>query len=206
MKTLIILLLVTAAEVISAQKYQEAMQKGMQNWQEGNIESASALFERIASAEKENWLPDYYLGLVNITEAFNTKDKKKVEAQLKKAEGALQSALLKTEENAELLVLEALIYTVKITQNPMTNGQKYMPKINEIYAKAEKLEPNNPRVKFEKAQFAMGSAKFFGNDLEPICKDIEASILLFEEFENDTPFYPNWGKDQAIKALESCQP
>ncbi|WBL27105.1 hypothetical protein [Zunongwangia sp. HGR-M22] len=205
MKTLIILLLITAAEVISAQTYEEAMQKGMQHWEEGNVETASALFERIASAEKENWLPDYYLGLVNITEAFNTKDKKKVEAQLKKAEGALQSALLKTEENAELLVLEALIYTVKITQNPMINGQKYMPKINEIYAKAEKFEPNNPRVKFEKAQFAMGSAKFFGNDLAPICKDIETSIVLFEEFENDTPFYPNWGKDQAIKALKSCQ-
>ena len=205
MKTVIILFLLTVSEAISAQNYEEAMQKAMQNWQEGKVETASAIFERIAAVEQENWLPDYYLGLVNTTAAFSTKDKKVLEAQLKKAETALQSALLKTDENAELLVLEALIYTVKITQNPMANGQKYMPKINEIYAKAEKLEPKNPRVKFEKAQFDLGGAKFFGSDIAPICKEIEASIVLFDEFKNDTPFYPNWGKDQAVIALENCK-
>ena len=205
MKTLIILFLLTISEAISAQSYEEAMQKAMQNWQEDKVETASAIFERIAAAEKENWLPDYYLGLVNTTAAFSTKDQKMLENQLKKAETALQSALMKTDENAELLVLEALIYTVKITQNPMVNGQKYMPKINEIYAKAEKLEPKNPRVKFEKAQFDLGGAKFFGKDTTPICKEIKASIVLFDEFKNDTPFYPNWGREQAVKALEDCK-
>ncbi|MCL6217273.1 hypothetical protein [Zunongwangia pacifica] len=205
MKTVIILFLLTISEALSAQNYEEAMQKAMQAWEKGNVETASAIFERVAAVEQENWIPDYYLGLVNTTAAFGTKDEKVLENQLKKAETALQSALLKTEENAELLVLEALIYTVKITQNPMTNGQKYMPKINEIYAKAEKLEPKNPRVKFEKAQFDLGGATFFGKDTAPICKEIEASITLFDEFENDTPFYPNWGKEQAVKALENCK-
>ncbi|UAB83669.1 hypothetical protein INR75_16040 [Zunongwangia sp. SCSIO 43204] len=205
MKTVIILFLLSVSQLVSGQNYKDAMQKAMQNWQEGNVETASAIFERVAAVEQEKWLPDYYLGLVNTTAAFSTKDNKVLEAQLKKAEAALQSTLLKTEENAELLVLEALIYTVKITQNPMTNGQKYMPKVNEIYAKAEKLDPKNPRVKFEKAQFELGGAKFFGSDLTPICKEIEASIALFDEFENDTPFYPNWGKDQAVEALKSCK-
>ena len=205
MKTVIILFLLTVSEAISAQNYEEAMQKAMQNWQEGKVETASAIFERIAAVEQENWLPDYYLGLVNTTAAFSTTNQKMLENQLKKAETSLQSALLKTDENAELLVLEALIYTVKITQNPMANGQKYMPKINEIYAKAEKLEPKNPRVKFEKAQFDLGGAKFFGSDIAPICKEIEASIVLFDKFKNDTPFYPNWGRDQAVIALENCK-
>jgi len=50
---------------------------------------ASDLFERIASAEKSNWLPNYYVALVNTTTAFGTKDKDKVNLLLSKAQKAL---------------------------------------------------------------------------------------------------------------------
>ncbi|WP_321540779.1 hypothetical protein [Flavobacterium piscinae] len=45
---------------------------------------ASAMFERIASAEKESWLPNYYVALVNTTTAFATKDKEQMNALLSK--------------------------------------------------------------------------------------------------------------------------
>ena len=51
----------------------------------------------------------------------------------------------------------------------------------------------------------MGSARYFGKDTTPYCKDVERALELFATFENDTPFYPSWGQDQAKQVLEQCK-
>ncbi len=51
----------------------------------------------------------------------------------------------------------------------------------------------------------MGSAKYFGKDTAPYCKDIEASIELFDTFKPETEFHPNWGKERAEQVVESCK-
>ncbi|WP_417886841.1 hypothetical protein [Zunongwangia sp.] len=204
MKIFIFYFALCISQALIAQDYNSAMQEGLNFWQTGNSDKAIALFERIAIAEPQQWLPDYYVGLLYTLQAFKTEDEKIANEKLKSAEKAIQNAFIKTDENAELLVLQALWYTAKISQNPMQNGQKYMPKVNQLYAKAEVLDPENPRVKFQKAQFEMGSAKFFGNDIQPMCDEIKASISLFENFKNDEPFYPNWGKKQAEILAKQC--
>src|SRR6478672_1300206 len=56
----IIVLFVTA--MLSAQgKFEEGMGKAFQLWKDGKADEASAMFERIASAEKNSWLPNYYV-------------------------------------------------------------------------------------------------------------------------------------------------
>src|ERR1044071_2882966 len=90
-------------------RYTEGMNKAFQLWGEGKSKEASDLFERIASAEKNNWLPNYYVALVNTTAAFTTQDKEQVAALLTKAQDALDQELLKTTGNAELYVLQAMI-------------------------------------------------------------------------------------------------
>ena len=82
---------------------------------------------------------------------------------------------------------------------------KYSAKVTELYAKAYTIAPNNPRVVFGKAEWNMGSARFFGQDTAPFCADIEKSIELFANFKPETPFSPNWGKDRAENTLESCK-
>ena len=77
-------------------------------------------------------------------------------------------------------------------------------KINALYAKAKSIAPNNPRVLLNKAQWDIGSAKFFGQETAPFCKDIQKSLELFATFKAETPFHPNWGKEQATKALNEC--
>ena len=69
----------------------------------------------------------------------------------------------------------------------------------------EAIAPNNPRVVFGKAEFEMGSARFFGTDTKPICAQIAKSIELFATFKTDTPFTPNWGLDRAQEALKGCK-
>jgi hypothetical protein len=51
----------------------------------------------------------------------------------------------------------------------------------------------------------MGSARFFGQDTTPFCKDVEKALELFATFKPETPFAPNWGQDRAEDTLKSCK-
>ena len=58
---------------------------------------------------------------------------------------------------------------------------------------------------FSKAEFEMGSAKFFGTDTKPICAQIEKSIELFATFKPQTVFHPKWGLERAQEAAKDCK-
>lgn len=204
-KVLIILALAVSHFMQAQGNYEQGMDQALQLWEENKIEEASALFERIAAAEKDNWLPNYYLALVNTTSAFQTRDPGSMEDMLKKAQTALDAELERQPENPELLVVQALIHTARIAADPMTNGQKLSGKVVQLYNQAKALAPENPRVIFEKAQFQMGSAKFFGKDTAPICAEIEKSIKLFDNFKPESKYYPNWGKKQAMEVYKTCK-
>ena len=107
-------------------------------------------------------------------------------------------------ENPEILVMQAHILTNWVAFDGMTYGMKYSGKITELYNKAEKLAPKNPRVVFSKADWAMGSAKYFGQDTKPFCAEIEKSIELFATFKPESSLHPNWGIQRAQQVTKSC--
>lgn len=206
MTKIIIAIVLFITSLVSAQgQFEQGMGKAFQLWGEGKNTEASAMFERIAAAEKNTWLPNYYVALVNTTAAFGTKDKEQISLLLDKAQNALDVELLKTPNNAELLVLQAMIHTAWIAFDPMTNGQKLSGKVMGLYAKAEAIAPENPRVVFGKAEFEIGGAKFWGKDTKPMCAQIEKAISLFVTFKPETPFSPKWGLDRAEAALKNCK-
>jgi len=51
----------------------------------------------------------------------------------------------------------------------------------------------------------MGSARFFGKDTAPYCKEFERAQTLFETDKSETAFYPSWGKDRATQLVEDCK-
>tara|TARA_R110000850_G_scaffold277086_1_gene422281 strand:- start:6594 stop:7214 length:621 start_codon:yes stop_codon:yes gene_type:complete len=204
-KVILILALTLCALGYSQGNYEQGMQKAFELWESGNNNEAAAQFERIASAEKSNWLPNYYVAMVNTTTAFGVNDAKKKEQLLSKAQQALDNAMDIDPNNAEILVMQAMIHTAWIAADPMTNGQKLSGTVMQLYGKASALAPENPRVVLSKAQFEMGSAQFFGTDTAPICKEVEKSLQLFDTFKPETPFHPQWGKDQAENTLKSCK-
>lgn len=204
-KVVLVLALSLSALGMSQKNYEQGMQQALQLWGEGYPTEASSLFERISSAEKENWLPGYYIALINTTEAFKNLDKDISESHLLKAQAALDLLMEKHQNNAELLVMQAMIHTAYIAKDPMTNGQRLTGPVMQLYGQAQAVAPKNPRVVMSKAQFEMGSAQFFGADTTPICAEIEKSLELFDTFKPETPFHPNWGKEQAEQALKSCK-
>lgn len=206
MKHLITIALILITIITNAQNnFEKGMQKAFELWGSNQWEEAENLFERIANAEPQQWLPHYYVAQMNSLKSWNLKDETILKAQLEKAQQHLDAAMNISENNPELLVMQAQVLTNWVAFDGQTYGMKYSAKVTELYAKAYTIAPNNPRVVFGKAEWNMGSARFFGQNTAPFCADIEKSIELFANFKPETPFSPNWGKDRAENTLESCK-
>ena len=204
-KLAIILALLVSGIITSQTDYEKSMQKAFELWGNKNPTEASNLFERIATAEPDNWLPSYYAAQINIVSSFGEKDIDKLNAQLDKAQDLINDATAISKGNPEILVMEALLNTAWVAYDGATYGMTLSPKVSALYAKAEQISPNNPRVVLNKAEWAMGSARFFGQDTTPFCKDVERSLELFANFKPESPFHPKWGKNRAKQILESCK-
>ncbi|MDQ8013873.1 MAG: hypothetical protein REI96_15580 [Flavobacterium nitrogenifigens] len=206
MKKIITLIALFVVVISSAQtQFEQGMNKAFGLWKEGKNTEASALFERIAAAEKNSYLPNYYVAMINATAVFTEKDKAKIDLLLTKAQDALDIELIKDQANSELYVMQALIYTGYVVADPMTNGMKYSAKVMEAYAKAKALDPNNPRAVFGEADYQIGGAKWTGVDTKPLCVQVDKSIELFNTFKPATPYSPKWGLDRALEIQKTCK-
>lgn len=192
--------------LLSAQtQFEQGMTKAFGLWKEGKNTEASAMFERIAAAEKNSYLPNYYIAMINATAVFTEKDKTKIDLLLTKAQDALDIEMIKDQSNSELYVMQALIYTGYVVADPMTNGMKYSGKVMEAYAKAKALDPSNPRAVFGEADYQLGGAKWTGVDTKPLCAQVDKSIELFGTFKPATPFSPKWGLERALEIQKTCK-
>ena len=206
MTKLITIIAMFVASIVSAQtQFDQGMKKALQTWKEGNSKEALVQFEQIASVEKTNWLPNYYIAFINTTQAFGEKDKAKIETLLNAAQKAQDVCNELAMDNPEVLVLQAMIHTAWIVYDPMTNGQRLSGDAMYILNKAYKIAPENPRVVFQKASFEKGMAEYFGQDAKPMCAQIEKAIELFATFKPESAFHPSWGLDRAQEAVKACK-
>lgn len=185
--------------------FEKGMDKAFELWKTDKVDEAINLFERIANAEKDNWLPHYYIAQINSIRSWNVKDETVLKAQLDKAHEHLNIAMAISKNNPELLVMQGQIYTNWVAFDGRTYGMKYAAKVTELYNKAYKIAPKNPRVVMCKADWAMGSARYFGQDPKPYCEELESSLALFDAFKAESKYHPTWGKNRAKEAIKPCK-
>lgn len=198
------LFLIFTTFILAQSSYEKGMKKAFELWSNDQRDEAVNLFERIAKAEQHNWVPYYYVAQINILKSWNVKDESILRAQLDKAQEYLNSANALSPNNAELMILQAQIYTNWIAFDGMTYGMKYSTKVSEIYKKAQNLNPNNPRVVLSKAEWDMGSARYFGQDPTPHCSRVKEAIKMFDTYEVPGEFHPDWGREHAKNVIASC--
>ncbi|RNC90313.1 MAG: hypothetical protein ED555_09560 [Allomuricauda sp.] len=206
MKKLILLVALSITSLGWAQdQYTKGMSKALDLWGQQKINEASNLFERIAMAEEDNWIPYYYVAMVNTTASFDLKDEKQLTQQLERAKEFVDIAKRISPNNPELLVMEAMINTAWMAFDGATYGPMLSGKNVQLYNQALTLAPENPRVLFSKAEWDMGTARYFGKDTAPFCKDVGKAVELFATFGSEEPFYPSWGEDRAKQVWEQCK-
>lgn len=205
MKKVFTILALVVVSVVSAQtQYQKGMTKAFELWQNNKLTEASALFERIAKAEKDNWLPYYYVATTEIIGSFGLKDEAKLKAKLTRAQEFLDEAKSLSENNPEIIINQALLNTAYIAFDGQKYGMTLSAKNSSLYAKALEIAPENPRVVLGKAEWDIGAAKFFGQSIKAFCKDVKRSIELSKKEKQQEEFYPTYFVQRAEEILKNC--
>ena len=208
-KTIFILSAILAAGISFAQmpdKFVKAMEAKMVAIDttmsvQGLTDLANA-FERIADAEKSQWLAYYYAAYCNASAGLMAgsggdimvakADKTdpyadKAEAQIKKAEELMKS-------NSEIFVVKKMIATLRMIGDPMNRYMTYGPEAQAALDEAKKLDANNPRVYLLEGQDKYFTPEQFGGSKEEAKVLFEKSKQLFETFKPSSTVHPNWGK------------
>ena len=89
----------------------------------GSIEELQAVankFERIASAEKSQWLPAYYGSLAYLWMATREEDMAVRDQWLDQSQSLLDLAIGVKAEESEIATLQGFIYMIRITVDPPT--------------------------------------------------------------------------------------
>lgn len=205
-KLLFIAIALVSITGFSQGKYEQGMEKAFDLWKNNQPWEAANLFERIAQAEPDNWLPPFYVAQINVLYSFSEKDEDKLTAQLKKAQDFLNDAKAISTDNAEILVVQAQLYTAWVVFDGAKYGMTMSPKINQLYQEAYKIEPENPRAAFGKVEWELGTARWFGQDTKPFCEDLKKAVALFDTYEPKGPFYPRGGGEYAQQSLaQNCK-
>lgn len=205
-KLLFFSILITSLSGFAQAKYEQGMERAFELWKNDQPWEAANLFERIAQAETDNWLPPFYVAQINVLYSFSEKDEEKLTAQLKKAQDFLNDAKALSKDNAEILVVQAQLYTAWIVFDGAKYGMTMSPKVAQLYDQAYQIEPENPRVASGKVEWDLGTARWFGQDTKPFCEDLKKAVAKFESYEPKGKYYPNGGADYARQSLaQNCK-
>lgn len=202
------LLLLTTASFSQSEKYLKGMEKNVALLDSAKTPEAftdvAASFERIADAEKTQWLPYYYAALAYIRKGFADPAANKDDLA-SKAEQMIEKAEALEAKNSDLLVLRNMAYTLHMIVDPQSRYMQYGTKMNEALATAKQIDPNNPRVYLMEGQGLFGTPPQFGGGKDKAKPLFEKSVALYETQKPASAIHPAWGKRAAEAMLARCK-
>lgn len=167
--------------------------------------AASAAFERIGDAEKNQWLPYYYASLSQVIYAFMKNDMSNNDAFAGKAEQLLNKADGLQPNNSEISCVKSMIATLRMLVNPQQRWQQYGATIQQELDHAKKQDPTNPRPFYLQGQNLRNTPEQFGGGCNSAKPVLEEAKKKYEAFKPASNIAPNWGKDQLEKTLATCK-
>lgn len=192
-----------------SEKYVQAMEKLIPSvdtlWNPEGLKELGNSFERIADAEKTQWLPYYYAALAQVNAGYailmasgngmgTLADK--TDPLANKATELITKAEALSQNNSEIYVVKKLIATLMLIGDPMSRYMTYGPAAAEALETAKKLNPENPRVYLQEGADKINTPEQFGGNKEEGKKLLEEATKKFETFKPESNLHPNWGRSQ----------
>jgi hypothetical protein len=157
-------------------------------------------FERIAAAEKTEWLPYYYAALAYINAGYTFSmdgtmgDKTgDIDPLADKAEALLNKADELSKDNTEIWTVKKMLASLRLMANPMVRYMEYGVKATAALETAKKLNGENPRIYLLEGQDLFYTPEQFGGDKEEAKKRFEKAISKFGTYKPESTIHPNWG-------------
>jgi hypothetical protein len=164
-------------------------------------------FERIANAEKTQWLPFYYAALCDINKAnmyYISQQPDKIDPLMDLAEPLLKKAEELQKDNSEISCLRKMFNTGKMMADPMSRYMVYGTAAAEALEEAKKLDPENPRVYLLEGIDKYYTPEQYGGSKEEGKKLFQEASKKMETFKPASSIHPSWGASQ-IKYFMSLE-
>ncbi|HYE56569.1 MAG TPA: hypothetical protein VD996_17090 [Chitinophagaceae bacterium] len=203
-------LLMSTALLAQSDKYTTAMKKNIADlegaMQKGILPDLANSFERIADAEKTQWLPYYYAAYCTVMNAYMEQDKSKTDGIADKAESLIKKAEeLAGGENSETCVIKSMIASAHMMVDPQNRWMQYGPVSSMNITKAKSLDPTNPRPVYLEGQEKFYTPEQFGGG-KALAKELFTKALeMFDKFKPATELHPSWGASSTRYFLEQCK-
>jgi tetratricopeptide (TPR) repeat protein len=168
-----------------------------------SLKDLSAAFERIADAEKTQWLPYYYAALTQVNSgymmgmsngAMSGGMADKLDPVADKADQMINKAEELSKDNSEIYIVKKMIATLRMMADPMNRYMQYGPQAQEALDKAKQLNPDNPRVYLLEGEDKMFTPEQYGGSKEEAKKLFEQAIQKYDSFKPASSIDPNWGR------------
>lgn len=162
-------------------------------------------FERIANAEKNQWLAYYYAALCQINTGYIDKDKTKTDSYADKAHALISIADSLSPKNSEISCIKSMIASLHMMVNPMQRYMQYGQEIQTEMENAMEQDPANPRPYFLKGQGLRYTPEQFGGGCATAKPELQKAMDLFGTFKLASEIHPNWGKSRTQQLLGECK-
>lgn len=207
--SIILCLAVSTAIFAQSEKYTNAMKKNIAEletaMQKGGMPDLANNFERIADAEKTQWLPYYYASYCTVMNAFMEQDKSKTDAIADKAEQLVKKAEeVAGAENSETCVIKSMIASAHMMVDPQSRYMQYGQVSGLNLTKAKAMDPNNPRPVYLEGQAKFYTPEQFGGGKVPAKELFVKALEMFDKFQPASDLHPTWGKASTNYFLAQC--
>jgi hypothetical protein len=108
-------------------------------------------------------------------------------------------------DESELLTLQAYAYQARLGVSPMARAQQYSEMVGEAVAKAQALNPANPRSYLVEANQVFHTPKMYGGGAEAAKSLYEQAQAKFATAVPAGPLAPSWGQRQLQSSLKQYE-
>ena len=170
-----------------------------------NLLDLANKFERIAIAEKTQWLAYYYAALCQVNYTYMEQDKGKIDAIADKATELIDKADALQPNNSEISCIKSMIASAHMMVNPMQRFMEYGPEAQSHIDAAMQQDPTNPRPEYLKGQGLKYTPEQFGGGCATAKPVLQSSLTKYSTFKLASEIHPNWGKPRVEMLISECK-
>lgn len=170
-----------------------------------NLLAVGNNFERIAQAEKNQWLPFYYAAYCQVNFGFFEKDKTKVDGYANKATDLITKADALNPNSSEISCIKSMIATCHLMVNPMQRYMEYGQESSDQIDNAMRQDPSNPRPYLLRGQTLRFTPADFGGGCDAAKPELQKALDKFSTFKPGSELHPNWGKSRVEDLINECK-
>ncbi len=169
-----------------------------------DLQTSAQQFLQLSETHKNNWEAMYYAAYCYISMSLQERVPAQKAIYLDQAQSYIESAKQLT-NNAELFILQAYLYQSRSDGNINMSATNAASLAAAHLEEAQKMDANNPRIYYLKAQYLYFLSSEAGGGLSNACPLIEKAIQKYDTYQPSNSIAPNWGRNMAQEMYAVCQ-